>query len=196
MADLTALLDKEASAEIEAIRSEAQSRASEIVAKAEEEAEAIRTNRERAAKQQRDAALVRARSAAQLEAASLKLTTQQGAIEEVFDAAERKLDAYVENDSDYAATLAALLSEAVAAVGGADRVAKVIVHPDERAAAEKAAASAGVKDKLATDADVRGGVRVVATNRIVVANTLYGRLEALREELASEVAETLHEKEA
>lgn len=196
MADLAALLDSEASAEIEAIRSEARERASEIVAEARSEAETIRASRERAAKQQHDAALVRARSAAQLEAASLKLNAQQDAIESVFDAAESRIDTYIAENSAYSGTLKALLEESVAAVGGADNVAEVAVNPDDLSKAKKAAAGAGVEGKLTSDDAVEGGVRVRATNKTVVLNTLHGRLAALREDLASEVASTLLKKDA
>ncbi|HEV2126581.1 MAG TPA: V-type ATP synthase subunit E, partial [Chloroflexota bacterium] len=62
MANLSALLDKEASLEIEAILSEARERASEIVAKAREEADTVVAQQERVARTQYDAALVRSRS--------------------------------------------------------------------------------------------------------------------------------------
>lgn len=196
MADLAALLDSEASAEIEAIHSEARTRASEIVAEAESEAETILASRERTAKQQRDAALVRARSAAQLEAASLKLNAQQQAIESVFAAAAGQLRTYAESDAGWDATLAALLDEAVEAVGGTDAVAEIAVNPADRAAATKAAKAAGVDATVTTDADLTAGVRVTATNRTIVANTLTGRLDALRDELASDVSQALLEKGA
>ena len=196
MADLAALLDSEASAEIEAIRSEARARASEIVAEAESEAEAITASRERSAKQQRDAALVRARSAAQLEAASLKLNAQQKAIESVFDAASAQLASFAKNDDRWSDALATLLDEAVEAAGGADNVAHVAVHPSDEAAAQAAAKAAGVNAPIRTDDSIVGGVRVTAKNRTVVANTLTGRLDALRDELASEVAAALLKKDA
>ncbi len=61
MANLAALLEKEAGAEIEAMLSEARTRASEIVANAKSEAESILAQRERSAKTQHEATLVRAR---------------------------------------------------------------------------------------------------------------------------------------
>ena len=67
MANLAALLEREASAEVETILSEARQRASEIVAKAEEDAKALTAQRERLSQTQGEAARVRAASAATTE---------------------------------------------------------------------------------------------------------------------------------
>ena len=196
MADLAALLDKEASAEIEAILSEARARASEIVAQARTDADALLAQRERAARQQYEAALVRAKSAAQLESASLKLKAQQAAIERVYSDAEAEINALVADDARYQPVLDALLREAMAGIGTKD--VQVSVHPDDEALARKVVAKHGLAgDAVRTDASVRGGVRVRAVGSSTsVENGLYGRLASLREDLASEVAATLLRKEA
>ncbi len=116
MSDLAALLDKEASAEIAAISSEAQARASELEAAAQAEAEAFTAGRERSAQSLYEAALVRARSAAQLEAASIRLKAQHAGVQSVFDAARAELDNVVKQ-SDWADRLGKLLAEAVAGSG-------------------------------------------------------------------------------
>lgn len=67
MTHLAALLEREASAEIDTILSEAQARASEIIAKAEDDAKAMTAQRDRLSQTQSESAKVRARSAAQLE---------------------------------------------------------------------------------------------------------------------------------
>ncbi len=193
MADLAALLDKEASAEIEAILAEARERASAIVADAERDAEALVAARERQAEAQRQAALVRARSAAQLEAASMRLTAQQQAILSVFRQAETSIDELVKDEARYAPILEALLREALDGVRGEPEA--IYVHPGDEAVAEKAARAAGVDLEIRTDDAVRAGVKVT-TGRVSVENTLPARLDALRDELASEVAAALTSKEA
>lgn len=193
MADLAALLDKEASAEIEAILAEARERASAIVEEAEREAEAIVAARARQAQAQRESARVRARSAAQLEAASMRLNAQQEAIQSVFRAAESSLTDLAADEARYASVLEALLREALAGVRGTPE--KVLVAPDDVAAATKAVAAVGADLPVEADETVRAGVKVT-TGRVSVENTLPARLDALRDELASEVADALTSKEA
>ncbi len=192
MANLSALLEKEASAEIEAILSEARARASELVAKARTEADAGVAQQERSAKAQYDAALVRSSSGAQLEASSLKLRAQHGAVERVFAAAKTSLEALTQDKAAYGDVLNKLLTQAVEGLGGAAKVAAVVVNPADQAAAEKAAAAHGLAGKVETSDAVRGGVRVRATGgNVTLENTLFGRLEAVQDELASDVSRAL-----
>ena len=189
MADLTALLEREASAEIDAILSEARSRASEIVAQAEAEAESLRATRERTAATQREATLVRAQSAAQLQAAALTLRAQHEAVESVFDAAAERHSAFAGDAKAYEPVLTSLLQEAVDAVG-VGAVAGIEVAKADVALATKIAKAAGIEASV-TAGDVSGGVRVRTTRGASVENTLAARLDALRGELASTVARTL-----
>lgn len=189
MADLTALLEREASAEIDAILSEARERASEIVAQAESEAESLRATRERAAASQREATLVRAQSAAQLQASALTLRAQHEAVESVFAAVAERLEALASDRSAYEPVLTGLLAEAVQAVG-ADAVAGIEVAKGDVALATKIAKAAGIEATVVAG-DVSGGVRVRTRRGASVENTLSARLEALRSELASSVAQTL-----
>ena len=190
MADLSALLDKEASAEIETVLSEAQARASEIVAQATSEAEALQASRRRAAEAQREATLVRARSAAQLEAASLRLKAQHAGVESVFAAAQEKIAALVQDRAAYAPVFEKLVKGVLAAAAG-QQVEKIVVNPADRELAEKALEGAGVTPVVEASDDVRGGVRLLTGNRSVIESTLFGRLEALKGELASEVSTAL-----
>ena len=191
MANLSALLDKEASAEIEAILSEAHQRASEIVAKAEEDARATTAQRERLSQSQGEAAQVRARSAAQLEASSMKLRAQHSVVEDVFESAEAELRKLSKDKKRYPPVLAALLGEAVDALGGGDNVSKVMVNPADEQAGKEAAKKYGLEDKLETNNAVEGGVKVKATSNVTVENTLFDRLRAARDDLASEVSQML-----
>lgn len=190
MANLAALLEKEAGAEIEAILSEARTRASEIVASAKAEAEGILSGRDRSAKSQHEATLIRAKSAAQLEASSLKLRAQHSAVETVLTAAKGQLDALLKGQQ-YEGTFQKLLKEAFDAVGGnAANVSAVMVNSSDKALAEKLAATMGLQGKVKTDDSVKGGVKL-ATGTNTIENTLYARMGALRDELASAVSGVL-----
>jgi vacuolar-type H+-ATPase subunit E/Vma4 len=191
MADLAALLDREASAEIEAISSEAQSRAAEFVAKAEADAQALLAQRERAAQGQHEAAMVRARSSAQLEASSLKLRAQQSAIESVFSDVEERLSTLAGDAARFGPVLMTLLREALDAIGGASAVRALVVNPADRELATEAASSLGLSAEVRTDPAVVGGVRLEGGRNVAIENTLLGRLDALRDDLAADVARAL-----
>lgn len=194
MADLAALLDKEASAEIEAIVAEARERASAIVAEAEREADALKAARERQARNLRQATLVRARSAAQLEAASTRLNAQQAAIAAVFEAVEADLDAVARDAAAFTPLATKLLAEALEAMGGdADAI---LAHDDDVAVVQAAANAVGVASGVTGDSTVARGCLRVRKGRMVIENGLATRLDALREELASEVAAKLSSAEA
>jgi V/A-type H+/Na+-transporting ATPase subunit E len=190
MANLAALLEKEAGAEIEAILSEARARASEIVASAKSEAEGILSGRDRSAKSQHESTLIRAKSAAQLEASSLKLRAQHSAVENVLTAAKGQLDALLKGQQ-YEGTFQKLLKEALESVGGnTANVSAVMVNSSDKALAEKLAATMGLQGKVKTDDSVKGGVKL-ATGTNTIENTLYARMGALRDELASAVSGVL-----
>lgn len=191
MADLSALLEQEASAEVDAILSEARARASEIVAKAKEEAETLTAQFKRSASSQHDAALVRAKSSAQLEASSMRLNAQHGAVENVMDSARAELEKHI-SSKDYAKTFEGLLEEAVEGAGGKGNIEAVVVNPDDKSTAEKAAEKHGLKSKVETSEDVRGGVRLRQTGgKVAIENTLFERLDALQDELAADVSKVL-----
>ena len=191
MADLSALLDKEASAEIEALLSEARARASEIVAKAKEEAERLSAQQKRSAASQREASLVRAQSSAQLEASSMRLNAQHDAVENVMAAARDSIDKLIDS-KDYETVFEKLLEEALDDVGGKGNVDALLVGPSDKALAEKVAGKHGLKGKLETSEAVKGGVRLRQTGgNVAVENTLYGRLDALQDDLAAEVSAVL-----
>lgn len=190
MSDLSALLDREASAEIETLLSEARSRASEIVAEANAEAEQILAQKRRAAQSQREATLVRAQSSAQLEASALKLRAQHAAVEGVFEAARARLNDIAADPAAYRAVLGALLEEAVSAVGAADVVA-VHAAPQDVPLVTKLASTLAPQATVAADPDVALGVRVTTSRHSTIENTLTQRLSALEGELAAHVSGVL-----
>jgi V/A-type H+/Na+-transporting ATPase subunit E len=195
VSDLSALLEREASVEIEAIVAEARSHASTLVAAAQAEAEQLLAQRRRTAELQRDATLVRAHSAAQLEASALKLRAQHAAVRAAFDAARERLGAIAADAPRYGGVLAELLEEAVEAVG-ADDVAAIHVAPADVAVATSAIAKLGRAFPVEADAGVALGVRVVSKRRSAVENTLGARLAALEGELAADVSRVLFAPDA
>lgn len=199
MANLAALLDQEASAEIDAILSEARRRASELVAKAKAEAEARLAQVERSLAAQHEAAMVRAKSAAQLEAAALKLRAQHQAVEAVFAQAAKELEAIIGDPKRYQPVLLKLLNEAIDALGGESvKIAAVTVNPNDRELVSAVLKRLNLDAEVRTDSELRGGVKVTAAGtHVSITNSLFERLAAAREELASAVSQRLFaDKEA
>jgi len=187
MSDLSALLEREASAEIASILAEARERASASMAAAQAEAEQLLAKRRRAAEAQRDAALVRARSAAQLEAAALKLQAQHAALEQVFEHARERLAGLPGDAKAYQETLRRLLAEALDDVGRED-VAVVEAAPSDVATVSALVKAAKLEAPVKGAEDLALGVRVRSKRRSAVENSLIGRLSALEGELAAEVS--------
>lgn len=192
MAGLSALLHKEASAEIEAILSEARTKASEILESANTAADATVAARQRSAAVQRDAILVRARSAAQLEASALKLNAQHDGIQQVFDGVASKIKELIADPTGYALVFEKLLKEAVGSVEGHTLTGFEVANTD-RELAEKVIAELGLSAPVSTNDALASGVRV-RINRNSVENTLFGRLESLRDDVAAEVSAVLFSK--
>jgi len=182
MSNLAALLEKEASAEIEEILSEARDTASEIVAKAKEEAKSLLAQKERALKSQHDAEIVRAKSSAQLEAASQRLEARNEGVEAVFGEVKDKLLALTKTDK-YAAVFDSLFNEAASAVG---KVETIIVNPAD---------SKYVNDssvKVETDDNIIAGLKLKGEgSSVMVENSLLSRLESVKEDAAALVSKTL-----
>ncbi len=189
MSDLTALLEHEASAEIEAILSEARERASELVASARAEAEASAEARERATAVQREALRLRAQSAAQLEASALKLRAQHEAVEAAYALAQERIEALQQDLTTYERVLGDLLAEALAALRTETPTEIVVAERDLKLVSALAKAQ-GVSVPVVAG-DVAGGVRVRTGRGSSIENTLHGRLGMLRGELASQVTEVL-----
>lgn len=195
MADLSALLEREASAEIASILAEARESASATVAAAQAEAEQLLAKRRRAAEAQREAALVRARSAAQLEAAALKLQAQHAALEQVFEHARVRLAGLPGDAKAYKGILQRLLAEALDDIG-LDDVALIEAAPSDVAAVAALAKAAKVEAPVEADAGLTLGVRVRSKRHSAVENGLTVRLAALEGELAAEVSRLLFAADA
>jgi V/A-type H+-transporting ATPase subunit E len=190
MSDLSALLEREASAEIASILAEARERASASMAAAQAEAEQLLAKRRRAAEVQRDAALVRARSAAQLEAAALKLQAQHAALEQVFEHARERLAGLPGDAKAYEGILRRLLVEALDDIGR-DDVAVIEAAPSDVPTVAALAKAAKVAAPVEGDEALTLGVRVRSKRHSAVENSLTARLTALEGELAAEVSRLL-----
>ena len=190
MSDLSALLEREASAEIASILSEAREGAAAAMAAAQTEAEQLLAKRRRAAEVQRDAALVRARSAAQLGAAAVQLEAQHAALETVFEHARERLAGLPGDAKAYKGILQQLLVDALDDIGR-DDVAVIEAAPSDVATVAALAKAAKVEAPVEGDATLALGVRVRSKRHSAVENSLTARLAALEGELAAEVSRLL-----
>lgn len=188
MADLATLLESEADAEIEAVLADARSQADRIVRQATEQAQASLEARRRALEGELAAGLVRARSAADLESAALRLAAAHDATERAFAEAETELRAYTRT-AEYRGTLQALIREARYALGD---IATLEVNPADVTAAAEAARAAEVSAPVLPNPEVQTGVRAIGPGgRTSITNTLLGRLARARDQLSSDVARLL-----
>jgi V/A-type H+-transporting ATPase subunit E len=188
MADLATLLESEAAAEIEQILAEARAQADGRVRAANEQAQALLESRRRALEHELAAGLVRARSAADLESAALRLGANHDATAKAFEAAEEQLRAYTRT-SEYTTTLVKLITEAQGALGQIERLE---ASPTDLPAVQAAARQAGVVATVTASPDVETGIRAYGPgSRSAASNTLLGRLGRSREALAGDVARLL-----
>jgi len=190
---LAALLDQEAGAEIEAILAEARIRVSELVAAAKEREGVRLAQAQHALEAQHQAAMVRAKSAAQLEATAVRLRAQHQAVEAVFAQAAKELDSLIGNAKRYQPALLKLLNEAIDALGGeAVKVASVTVNPDDQELITAVAKKLNLAAEIKTDPELRGGVKVAAADaNVSITNSLPVRLAAVREELTTDLSRLL-----
>jgi V/A-type H+/Na+-transporting ATPase subunit E len=188
MADLATLLESEANAEVEAILSEARSKADVIVQNANEQAKSLVDSRRRTLEAELVAAQVRAKSAADLDAASQRLNANHVATEQSFNQAETELRNFTKS-GEYKNVLEKLMREVQGAISN---ISKLEVHPDDVAVATEAAKNAGLNVSITANSDVETGVRAIAEGgQSSITNTLLGRLSRARDGLLSEVARTL-----
>lgn len=183
---LDKLLENEAQEEIARIRAEARDRAAQIVMDARERAQALLDSRTRALETQRQAGLVRARSAADLELSASRLNASEQGMTEVYGLVEGYLRD-VTQAPEYRDVLGRLITEARGAIPDAEAVE---VNPAEAMLARELVTDLPVRENPA----VQGGVRVVARGgKSGITNTLHGRLERVRSDLAPQVSRLLAE---
>lgn len=187
--ELISILERESAAEVARILAEAKSRAEQIEREAETAVREYTDSQRQRLEAERKAALAKAQSGAQVQAAALVLRAKDEAMAEVFLRAEQVLLRVPQDRARSAAVLRGLLREAAANLSG--RLV-VEVHPDDREAAAHAVRDLGLDAEIRTTEDVRGGVRVSTPDRrFTVENTLYSRIERVRPMLATDVAQLL-----
>ena len=183
---LDKLLENEAQAEIERIRAEARGRADQLLADARERADALIASRQRALENQRQAGLVRARSAADLNVNASRLSASDAGVSEVY----RVVDEYLRNVTgapEYGNILSRLIQEGLQAVPDAEAIE---LNPDEIGLARHMVTGVELRENRS----IRGGVRVVSRGgKSGVTNTLAGRLERVKAEMAPQINRMLAE---
>ena len=183
---LDKLLENEAQSEIERIRAEARGRAEKIVADARERAQSLLDSRQRALETQHQAGLVRARSAADLELNASRLTASESGVTQVYQMVEDYLG-NVTTAPEYGNILSRLIQEGLQAVPDAEAIE---VNPAEMNVARHLVSGVDVRE----NPSVKGGVRVVARGgKSGVTNTLSGRLERVKAEMAPQISRMLAE---
>jgi vacuolar-type H+-ATPase subunit E/Vma4 len=187
--ELITILERESAAEVARILAEGKSRAEQIEREAETAVREYTDTQRQRLETERKAALAKAQSGAQVQAAALVLRAKDEAMADVFLRAEQVLLRVPEDRARSAAVLRGLLREAAGNLSG--RL-LVEVHPDDREAAAHAVRDLGLDAEIQTTEDVRGGVRVSTPDRrFTVENTLYSRIERVRPMLATDVAQLL-----
>jgi V/A-type H+/Na+-transporting ATPase subunit E len=188
-ADLATLLEAEAKGEIDTVLAAAREKAATIVARASAEAQSLLAGRKAALASEAASGRIRAQSAADLEAAALRLGAGHQANQAAFDHAEAELRGLTKT-SEYPNVLAKLVSEVQAALG---EVTKLQVHPSELAAAQAAVQSLGLTGvQLETSPEIETGVRGFAQGgQSAITNTLVGRLARARDGLLADVSRLL-----
>lgn len=181
---LDKLLEHEAQSEIERIRAEARDRAALIVQGAQERAVALIESRTRALETQRQAGLVRARSAADLELSAARLNAGEQGLTQVYTLVEESLEG-VTRAPEYRDILGRLIAEARQAIPNAEAVE---VNPADVALARDLVSDVPVRE----NPGIVGGVRVVTGGgKSGITNTLQGRLDRVRGDLAPQITRLL-----
>lgn len=187
---LDKLLENEAQAEIERIRADAQARAEQIVAGARERARTLVESRTRQLDNQRQAELVRARSAADLDSNAQRLTSSDTLQTQAFKVSEQYLHSSV-TSPEYPVILAKLISEGLQVLPNAEAVEAAL---NEHDAVRQALAQLGRTLDVRVNEQVKTGVRLVGPGgKSSIQNTLTGRLDRVRGELAPQISRLLAE---
>jgi V/A-type H+/Na+-transporting ATPase subunit E len=188
--ELNRLLEQEAQAEQDKVLADARARAEEIRAAARREAQEIVAAGQRQVEDDRTQALARATSTASLKAAALVLVAKDEAIHAVFDQAETALRGAAADASRRRAMLHSFLREAQGDIAGGRVV--VEASPDDVQAVGEACQALGLDAEVRENAEVTDGIRLSSLDgRVVVENTISGRLTRARREMVTRVAEVL-----
>lgn len=187
--ELVAILEKEASAEIERILAEARAQADQLTEEARAESQALLEAQRQRLEAERKAARQKAESTAQLRAAALVLQAKDQVLTEVSARAETELSRVQQNGGEYTALLGGLIREAATGLSG--RV-TVEVNQKDLQVARQALRDLTLDAEVKPTDEISGGVRLsIDDGRFMVENTLASRLERAKPLLVTEVAALL-----
>ncbi|MBI5812437.1 MAG: V-type ATP synthase subunit E [Meiothermus silvanus] len=186
MSKLEDILKQEVTSEIAAITAEAEAKARAIVEAARARAEALKVSRQKALEAERQAALRRAESAAELVVNQARIRSRGQVVDQV-GAGVRQALAALSSQPDYPVLLTKLAEEALR---GMERPEVLVVNPADAKHLEAWAKGKGLEVK--TDPAVTGGVRVTsAGGKSYVENTLAERLERGWEVLSAKAVKAI-----
>ena len=187
--ELITILEKEAAGEIDRILGEARVQAERVVAEATRQAQEYLAAQRQQLEAERQAAEVRALSAAQVRASALVLQAKDEALHEVLSVAEEELARVQQDKVRYGPILRGLIREASGALSGRMTVE---ANPKDLDLAKQAVRDLKLDAEVKAADDVSGGVRLIADDsRFIVENTLASRVERVKTLLAPEIATLL-----
>ncbi|TMJ03778.1 MAG: V-type ATP synthase subunit E [Bacillati bacterium ANGP1] len=187
--ELITILEKEAVGEIDRILGEARVQAERMVAEATRQAQEYLAAQRQQLEAERQAAKVRALSAAQVRASALVLQAKDEALHEVLSVAEEELARVQQDKARYGPILRGLIREASGALSGRMTVE---ANPKDLDLAKQAVRDLKLDAEVKAADDVSGGVRLIADDsRFIVENTLASRVERVKTLLAPEIATLL-----
>ena len=187
--ELITILEKEAVGEIDRILGEARVQAERMVAEATRQAQEYLAAQRQQLEAERQAAKVRALSAAQVRASALVLQAKDEALHEVLSVAEEELARVQQDKARYGPILRGLIREASGALSGRMTVEANLKDLD---LAKQAVRDLKLDAEVKAADDVSGGVRLIADDsRFIVENTLASRVERVKTLLAPEIATLL-----
>lgn len=187
--ELITILEKEAVGEIDRILGEARVQAERMVAEATRQAQEYLAAQRQQLEAERQAAKVRALSAAQVRASALVLQAKDEALHEVLSVAEEELARVQQDKVRYGPILRGLIREASGALSGRMTVE---ANPKDLDLAKQAVRDLKLDAEVKAADDVSGGVRLIADDsRFIVENTLASRVERVKTLLAPEIATLL-----
>jgi len=187
--ELITILEKEAAGEIDRILGEARVQAERVVAEATRQAQEYLAAQRQQLEAERQAAKVRALSAAQVRASALVLQAKDEALHEVLSVAEEELARVQQDKARYGPILRGLIREASGALSGRMTVEANLKDLD---LAKQAVRDLKLDAEVKAADNVSGGVRLIADDsRFIVENTLASRVERVKTLLAPEIATLL-----
>ena len=187
--ELITILEKEAAGEIDRILGEARVQAERVVAEATRQAQEYLAAQRQQLEAERQAAKVRALSAAQVRASALVLQAKDEALHEVLSVAEEELARVQQDKARYGPILRGLIREASGALSGRMTVE---ANPKDLDLAKQAVRDLKLDAEVKAADNVSGGVRLIADDsRFIVENTLASRVERVKTLLAPEIATLL-----